>query len=80
MILLWNKTDSFQRHLIDMKLFRQLHADIQPRMIKTINDVSRVFDDLQQKETTSTSGLTDNDDEIIIVPLWEVNLPEGTQN
>jgi len=80
MILVWNDAKSFQRHLEDMRIFRQSHQGLpgsELRLFKgmpTPHDVNYPCNTGGGRRLIKTSGKT------IIVPIWKIVLPRGSQN
>jgi hypothetical protein len=80
MILVWNNTDSFKRHLEDMRLFRQTHHDIRKTETGMLKDMALLFDVQPPRETGLIKRITDIRGKIVFVPIWEMTLPRGSQN
>ena len=81
MVIVWNDIKSFRRHLEDMKTFRQSHPDIAAtEELKLLKEISLKFDNLPAGGTGIIKSLTDAKGKIIIVPIWRINPPKGSQN
>jgi hypothetical protein len=79
MILVWNDTKSFQKHLEAMRTFRQSHGINQPdglllKDMPTLHEIG-----LPPKEKRITC-LTDSRGKLILVPIWKIAAPPGLQN
>jgi len=80
MILVWNDAKSFQRHLEDMRVFRQSHHSVPGgeltlfKGMPTPYDVNYPCNSGGGRSFIKTSGKT------IIVPIWKIALPRGSQN
>jgi hypothetical protein len=80
MILVWNDAKSFQRHLEDMQVFRRSHQAGPSSLLQLLRDMP-TFDDIDSfgksgtiKSFTSASG------KLILVPIWKITIPRGSQN
>ena len=81
MVLIWNNLKSFQRHLENMKTFRQLHLDVTTTEgLKLLKDMPIWFDNIPSCETGIIKSFTDARGKIIFVPIWEIEIPRGSQN
>jgi hypothetical protein len=80
MILTWNDAKSFQRHLEDMRVFRQSHLIDLGEGLKMLKDMPIPFDIKPQCETGTITSFTDTRGKVIIVPLWKITLSIGSQN
>ena len=77
MILVWNNMKSFQRHLEDMKTFRQTHKTQQTEQIKDMPILGIVN---PPQETGLIKSITDNKGKIIFTPIWKITLARGSNN
>jgi hypothetical protein len=81
MILIWNDIKSFQRHLEDMKSFRQSHLDSPPEVeLKIFKDMPLPWDVTPPRETGIIKSFTDDRGKTILVPIWKTTLARGSQN
>jgi hypothetical protein len=81
MVLVWNDIKSFQRHLEDMKVFRQAHLDSAPMEgLKLLKDMPIPFDATPSCGTGIIKSFTDTRGKVILVPIWKTTLPRGSQN
>ncbi len=79
MILVWNNAKSFQQHLEDMRAFRQAHDAFQNDLTLSRNmpipyNVNFACNTGGGRHIIRTGNKT------IIVPIWKVELPTGSQN
>jgi hypothetical protein len=79
MTLVWNDARSFQRHLEAMRAFRLSHSLNTPhhRLVKDMPNPYHL--DLTRGEKLITC-LTDSRGRAVIVPIWEITAPAGSQN
>lgn len=77
MILVWNNMKSFNRHLEDMKTFRQTHKTRQTEQIKDMPILTNVK---PPQETGLIKNITDNKGKVIFVPMWKMTLARGSNN
>lgn len=81
MVLVWNATKFYQRHLEDMKTFRQSHLDVPvTEGLKLLKEIPLQFDNIPAGGTGIIKSLTDAKGKVIIVPIWKINPPRGSQN
>lgn len=80
MILVWKDAKAFQRHLEDMKNFRRSHPG-SPGSETTLfrgmpapHDINFPCNTGGGRHTIKTGGKT------IVVPIWKIALPGGSQN
>lgn len=80
MILVWNDAKSFQRHLEDMRKFRRSHQSIPAndltsfRGMPTPHDINYPCHAGGGRHTIKTGRKT------VVVPIWKIALPGGSQN
>jgi len=79
MILVWNNAKSFQRHLEDMRVFRQAHDAFKNELTLSKNmpipyDVNFLCNTRGGRHAVRTGNKT------LIAPIWKVELPAGAQN
>ncbi len=81
MILVWDNIKSFQQHLEDMRLFRHSHALNTPVIdLKMLKDMPMPFDVTLPHETGLIKSIYDSRGKLIIVPIWQLAQPRGSQN
>jgi hypothetical protein len=80
MILIWNDAKSFQRHLEDMRAFRQSHFVNPGEVPKILKDFPVQSDIKPEYEPGSLKSFTDTNGKMILVPIWEIELCRGSQN
>ncbi len=79
MILVWNNASSFQRHIEDMKAFRQTHGSFRNEAILS-RDMPIPYDVNYPRNTSGSRHVTRTGNKTIIVPIWKVELPPNLQN
>jgi hypothetical protein len=81
MIQRWNNTDTFKRHIQDMKSFRRAHTDpVGGEPEKTAKEISAPqINNIYTPEDTGRT-LTDENGHIIVVPIQDIEMPGGSQN
>ncbi len=78
MITSWPNSSAFKRHVAEMDTFRRAHAALAVK--ENINTaVSAPLTTLFDYRQSLIDRITPNDN-TIIVPIWEITLPAGTQN
>lgn len=77
MILVWNNMKSFQRHLEEMKTFRQTH---QTRQTEQIKNMPILVDVMPPQETGLIKSITDDKGKVIFAPIWKITLARGLNN
>ena len=80
MILVWNSVKSFKQHLEEMRHFRQSHNGASEEEIKMIKVVPMPFDVTIPRETGLIKCFCDSRGKLILVPIWEIKVPKGSQN
>ena len=80
MVLIWNDAKSFQRHLEDMKEFRQSHDGIFTNEIDLIKDMPATYDIDSPTRVGGCRHVITNSSKTIIVPIWKIQLPGNIQN
>jgi hypothetical protein len=79
-ILVWNDTPSFQRHVADMKLFRQSHQGNPRGEPKTVRDTPRPANVHLADSWGEAKHFISTRAKPTLVPIWEMELPRGIQN
>ncbi len=80
MILAWSNTRSFQRHLEDMKAFRQSHDEFYNNEIALFNDMPTTYDIDLPGNTGGCRHVIKKAGRTIIVPIWKITLARDIQN
>jgi hypothetical protein len=81
MTIVSNSTTAFQRHEKDMKSFRRAHTDIpnaEPRKPYLISPV--MLDTASLFRTRLKTCFTDARGKLILIPIWQLTLPKGSEN
>jgi hypothetical protein len=77
MILVWNNTKSFKRHLEEMKTFRQAHNNQQAEQVKNMSILPNVK---PPRETGLVNSITNSRGKVIFAPIWKIVLSKGSNN
>ena len=80
MVLVWHNAQSFRQHIEAMKTFRQLHGgnpESRSKLLKNMPVMAEI--DVLSKEG-GTTGCISPRRRSIIMPIWEIALPRGSQN
>jgi len=80
MILVWNSVKSFQRHLEEMRVFQQSHNNTPVAELKMISVMPMPFDITLPHETGLIKSFYDSRGKLILVPIWKITVPRGSQN
>ena len=80
MVLIWNDAKSFQRHLEDMKEFRQSHDGIRNEEITLFQDMPATYDIDSPGHAGGCRHVIRHSSKTIIVPIWKITLPGNIQN
>lgn len=80
MILAWSNTRSFQRHLEDMKAFRQSHDDAYNNEIAFLQNMPTTYDINVPGHTGGCRHVIKKAGRTIIVPIWKITLAKNIQN
>jgi hypothetical protein len=79
MILVWDNARSFQRHVEAMRIFRRSHA-MRPLEHLFFRDMPSPYDIDLDRGGKLIKSLTDSRGRAIIVPIWKISAPPGSQN
>jgi hypothetical protein len=81
MMIEWENTGTFKRHMRDMNSFRRAHSRIAPReLLKKAREFPVPPNDANPCPADPPCYLTDFHGNVIIVPMWEMAMPENAQN
>jgi hypothetical protein len=80
MILIWNDAKSFQRHINDMKVFRQSHESVSSGELSLFKNMPTPHDINYPCNTTGGRHLLKTGDITLVVPIWKIVLAQGLQN
>jgi hypothetical protein len=79
MILIWNDAGSFKRHLEAMKTFRHSHR-AGPASGLFLRDMPAAYQIDPSHGEKLIAHLTDSRGKVILVPIWKIPVPPGSQN
>ena len=79
-VLVWNDTDAFQRHVAAMKSFRQSHRHIPPGAPKPPKDPPHPDKINLPDSWEGAKCFITTRAKPTLVPIWEMELPRGIQN
>jgi hypothetical protein len=80
MILFWNNATSFNRHLENMRRFRQWHRANEKRDGYLIKDMPMTRDIHVSLNAGGAHRFFGSSTREIVVPIWKIALPESIQN
>jgi hypothetical protein len=73
----WKNIPAFEQHIEEMATFRRAHSLVEP--VKTAQRIPGHPTATANQENTSNL-FTDNNGRVIVIPIWHVTIPGGTQN
>ena len=80
MVLVWHDAQSFRQHIEAMKTFRQLHGGKPEGRSKLLKNMPVMVEiDILNKER-GTTGCISPRRRSILMAIWEIALPRGSQN
>jgi hypothetical protein len=79
MILVWDDAKSFQRHILDMDRFRRSHTGIEG-IVKSFHDMPALLDIGPACHPGRPGVFTAVRGKPVVVPIWEMALPGGSEN
>jgi hypothetical protein len=81
MIIGWKNSKTFKRHIEEMESFRRTHVHFTPeKQLKIGQAVPVPFKNNPPCWTEFVTSLSDDRGKEIIVPIWELSMPKGSQN
>jgi hypothetical protein len=83
MVLIWNDIHSFRRHLENMSKFRQSHPIPEPAArLRLLEEITFQPDETEtpDHEEHAAHSFTDARGKAVLMPIWEINPPCGSQN
>ncbi len=80
MILVWDDAKSFQRHLEDMRIFRQSHHGPTGSELTLFKGMPTPHDINYPCNTGGGRYLIKTVNKTIIVPIWKIAPAQGSQN
>ncbi len=80
MALVWYNAQSFRQHVEAMRTFRQSHYGNPEGRFKLFKDMPTMGDINSPSKTGGTAGFISTRNKSVIVPIWEIALPSGSQN
>lgn len=80
MITGWKNIEAFKQHMEEMESFRRAHGHKACRVpLNTIRTIPADQDN-HPPCPPGPSFFTDENDNVIVFPMWEVDIPKGAQN
>jgi hypothetical protein len=79
MLLTWNNTKSFKQHLAEMKSFRQTHTSPK-EMARMFKNMPVMYKVNPLPEQDFYDSLTNDQEKLRSIPIWDITLAEGAQN
>jgi hypothetical protein len=81
MVLVWKDINSFRRHIENMKTFRESHPSNPPvERLRLLQEIPFPMEDVPTCDTGLVESFTDTRGKTILIPIWEINTPRGSQN
>jgi len=77
----WKNIEPFKRHMEEMDCFRRAHANMAPAEPEKTNGLltgPRMFP--TPRHDVAENMFTDEQGRVIVVPIWDVTIPRGSQN
>jgi hypothetical protein len=80
-IFVWKDIDTFKRHIKEMESFRHTHKHLAPVKppIYIIKD-QKPLPVIPPSSAQPVNGFTSAYSKKIVVPIWGVSMPKGSQN
>ena len=79
-MLVWNSAKAFQQHIADMKVFNQSHHNNPVAKPDIPNTMPTSYKCHPPCKTGAGTGFVSNKGKMTIVPIWDIELPRGSQN
>ena len=80
MALVWNDAKSFKQHLEYMRMFRRSHHSVQPSRFAPLKGMPTSCGIHPPSKIGGARGFINVIGKSVLVPLWEIVLPRGSQN
>ena len=81
MILVWNNTNVFRQHIEEMESFRRTHAHLAPaEPLKTVRAAPVPINNHCSLPSSHPDVFTDKKGKTIVVPIWDLSMPKGSEN
>jgi hypothetical protein len=80
MITGWKNINAFKQHMVEMESFRRAHRHMAPS--GPLKSMSLIPAD-QNNHPPCPPGpavFTDENGNVIVFPIWEIDIPKGAQN
>ena len=80
MMFIWKSAKSFKQHIYDMKVFRQSHDSIPHGEIIIVGNMPQPGDIDTAEPRGGIKAIISTRRKSNLVPLWDIELPQGIQN
>ncbi len=78
--LIWNDAKSFKRHIANMKIFSQSHPGNPQGKYDSVKAKPNASSIRPTGKSAVTSGFITTRGKPALAPIWEIELPKGSQN
>jgi hypothetical protein len=78
--LIWNDAKSFQQHIANMKIFNQSHPSNSQGKYNLFKGKPDTCNIHATGNPARTSGFITTRGKPALAPIWEIELPRGSQN
>jgi hypothetical protein len=79
MTLTWENTGAFKQHMEEMESFRRAHPDLAPvEQLKLVRAASSTGNSTCRGN--QPASFTDSRGKAIVVPIWDMTMPKGSEN
>jgi hypothetical protein len=80
MVLVWKDAKSFKQHIADMRMFSQSHRHNPQGGFNLLKNMPTSCNFHPAGRTGGGTGFFNTRGKLILVPIWEIELPRGSQN
>jgi hypothetical protein len=80
MVLVWKDAKSFKQHIADMRMFSLLHRHNLQGVFNLLKNMPTSCNFPPVGSTGGGIGFISNRGKSTLVPIWEIELPRGSQN
>jgi hypothetical protein len=80
-IFAWKDIDTFRRHIEEMESFHRAHKHLAPvKPAGHSRNVQKPIDGNPPCPAQPVNGFTSANGKKIVVPIWYISMPKGSQN
>jgi len=81
MIVEWKNIEAFKQHAREMEAFRRAHAHLTPAARMKITRAAAVpYGNSSSPPLDPLRNFIDISSKVIVVPIWELSMPQGSEN